>query len=419
SRSREPPARVMPRRDLEARRDTTRQPARKNIAILGWYGSANAGDEAVLQSVVESLRRAGHDNLLVLSTNPALTASSYGVASVPRNPLNPATLRVFLDSRALVLGGGGLIQDSSSVYNLPLYAFYVALARLRGLPVFGWGLGVGPLHTRLGRLLARFIFRSSRYFSVRDAESARVLRAAGVRKDEVRVSADPAFLIEPAEPGDVPSSKPRIVFCVRHRLHDAPGLNLRYLLPVSVRHRLKLEGLPGEEEDREFAHAVARGVRCCVEEFGARVVLLPFWLERDDEVLREVECEALLLGVPGTEISWAEVRHTPSDLAGYISRADLLVSMRLHALVFGAAAGVPGMALSYVPKMRALMERLGARRWVVEVQTRLPPPEEIEMKLRLLWAQRHQEGERVKRAATRLKSRAEQDARAIARLLDA
>ncbi|HEY0071930.1 MAG TPA: polysaccharide pyruvyl transferase family protein [Chloroflexia bacterium] len=398
-----------------------RQYTRKKIAILGWYGSANAGDEAVLQSVVGSLRRGGHDDLLVLSTDPAATAAAYGVESVPRNPLNRLTPQALLRSKALILGGGGLIQDSSSVYNLPLYAFHVALARLRGIPVFGWGLGVGPLYTRLGRWLARFIFRSSRYFSVRDEESARMLRMAGVRAEEIVVSADPAFLIEPTvEPrGSSGRDRPTIVFCVRHRLHDNPGLNLRYLLPVSVRHRLKLETRHGIEEDTKFVRAVARGVRCCVEELGARVVLLPFWAERDDEVLRQVEQEASRLGVPGEKITWARVRHTPSDLAAYLSQADLLVSMRLHALVFGAAVGVPALALSYVPKMHALMDLLGARRWVIEVQTQVPSPGEIEMKLRELWTLRQSEGAKLKEAAARLKARAEQDAHTIGRLLDA
>ena len=394
---------------------------RGQIAILGWYGSANAGDEAVLQSVVESLRRAGHDDLLVLSTNPAATTNAYHVQSVPRNPLDPTTLRAVLRSKAMVLGGGGLIQDSSSVYNLPLYAFYVALARLRGVPVFGWGLGVGPLYTKLGRVLARFIVGSSRYFSVRDAGSARALRAAGVRAERVRVTADPAFLIEPGRvaPGGLAGHKPTIIFSVRHRLHDNPGLNPRYLLPVGVRHRLKLETRPGIEEDRRFVHAVACGVRCCVEEFGARVVLLPFWAERDDEVLRQVEQEALRLGVPGEKLAWAQVRHTPAELAGYIAGADMLVSMRLHALVFGALAGVPALALSYVPKMRALMSLLGARHWVVEVQTRVPSPEEIEMKLRQLWGQRVAEGEKVGVEAAGMRARAEQDARDIVALVDA
>jgi polysaccharide pyruvyl transferase WcaK-like protein len=92
--------------------------------------------------------------------------------------------------------------------------------------------------------------------------------------------------------------------------------------------------------------------------------------------------------------------------------------MRLHALVFGATAGVPALALSYVPKMRALMSRLGARRWVVEVQTHVPSPEEIEMKLRQLWTLRGEEAEQVRIEAAKLRRLAAQDARAISELLD-
>ncbi|MDQ3929296.1 MAG: polysaccharide pyruvyl transferase family protein, partial [Chloroflexota bacterium] len=112
------------------------------------------------------------------------------------------------------------------------------------------------------------------------------------------------------------------------------------------------------------------------------------------------------------------VRHTPSDLGGYLSHADLLVSMRLHALVFAATTGVPSLALSYVPKMRGLMDLLGARRWVVEVQTRVPSPEEIVMKLRQLWTLREAEAGKIQQAASRLRLRAQQDALTIGELLE-
>lgn len=396
----------------------------KRIAILGWYGSDNAGDEAVLQSVVESLRRHGYTDLLALSTNPGMTQARHNLRSVSRSPFSRATLRAVFTADALVLGGGGLIQDSSSVYNLPLYAFYVALARLRGLTVIGWGLGAGPLYTRLGQRLARFICNGSAHFSVRDPQAKRTLVRAGAQAERVVVSADPAFLVRPgvATPQMLPDGKPTAVFCIRHRLYDRPGLNPRYLLPVSVRHRLGLEtrhdtGDTGEDE--RFVASVAHGVRFCTQELCMRVVLLPFWAERDDQVLREIEARAIALGATQQAISWAEVEHTPSSLAASIAQADLLVSMRLHALIFGAAAGVPSLALSYVPKVRSLMRLLGAERWVVEVQTRLPLHEEIEMKLGQLWALRQVESQKLGISAAGLRDLAEEDAACIAGVLGA
>lgn len=388
------------------------------IVILGWYGSDNTGDEAILQGVVEALRKRGYANLCALSVNPTRTASQLDIDSVPRL-LGLQTLRALLDADALILGGGGLIQDGTSLYNLPLYAGYVALARLLRMPVIGWGLGVEPVFTHLGKYLARFICSSAISFSVRDNTSKRLLRRAGVPGDQIKVTADPAFLISPdrsAAQSKAPE-KPLVIFCVRSLSDNHPGINLHYLLPVSVRQKLNIGWRPPPEKGARFVEGVARGLRVCVEEFGAQVILLPLWPGRDDAILEKVKEAAIEMGVPTGAIGRAEIEQKPDRIAGYIGSADLLVSMRLHALIFGAKQGVPLLALSYARKVRGLMKLLGRERWVVEVETRSAPPEEIEMKLRLLWQVRRQESQLVQNAAMRAVASAEADADEIARVL--
>ncbi|MDQ6693128.1 MAG: polysaccharide pyruvyl transferase family protein [Chloroflexota bacterium] len=392
---------------------------RSRIVILGWYGSSNTGDEAVLQAVVQSLQASGYNDLndlLVLSTEPQKTSAWLGVPSAPRG-LTPGSIKALWGAKALVLGGGGLIQDSSSVYNLPIYALYVAIARLRGLKVVAWGLGVGPLRTPLGRALARFIYSSAGYFSVRDEIAAMWLARLGVPPDKVMITADPAFLIraEPVPPDSGGVS--RIGFCIRHPVHDKPGLNLQYLLPVSLRHRLRIGGGDDGSKDEAFVFALARAIRLCTEEIGAKVVLLPLWPGRDDEIIRRVEAKARELGVGEQAIEWAQVEPTPGAILNYIGNLDMLVSMRLHALIFAANKGVPVLALSYVGKVRGLMRMLGQERWVIEVETRTPSAEELEMKINLLWHDRAAQGQALKEAARRAKARASQDELRIASLL--
>ncbi|HYO49309.1 MAG TPA: polysaccharide pyruvyl transferase family protein [Chloroflexia bacterium] len=393
---------------------------RTRIVLLGWYGSDNLGDEAVLQAVVEALQARGFTDLYILSVDPAKTQAKLSLPAGPRAPWSLQALRAMWGARALVLGGGGLIQDGTSVYNLPIYTLFVMLARLFGLKVVAWGLGVEPIFTLLGKLQARYVCRVADHFSVRDFASKRLLVKAGVPSQRIKITADPAFLIMP-DPyilSEEASVKPRVIFCLRHLSDNHPGINLHYLLPVSVRKRFGVGWKPPIARHQRFIEAMARGVKVCTEEFGATVALLPLWPGRDDDVLAEVEQAAIKLGVQTNSLERADIMNTPSSIAGYVGSADLLVSMRLHALIFGARQAVPMLAISYARKVRGLMRTLGAERWVVEVETRNPPPEEVEMKLRLLWQLREEESRKLERAGDEAHRRAQADADHIAFLLD-
>ncbi len=392
---------------------------RSRILILGWYGSNNTGDEALAQVIVGQLKKHGFNDLLALSTNPARTAQRLGIPSTSRSLLNLRTLRSMIGAKALILGGGGLIQDGTSVYNLPIYAVYIALARLLGLRVIGWGLGAEPIWTPLGRLFVRFICNSSDYFSLRDSVSRRLLERAGVAPYKLKVTADPAILLapEPIEEDRPPDGRPTIIFCIRHLPAIEPGFGLHYLLPVSLRHRLGIEWRQEPGRIEGLVTATACGIKVAVQELGARVALLPLWPGRDDEMLDVIEQAALKLGVPREAMHRAHIEDTPGVFAGYVGKADLLVSMRLHALIFAAAQGVPMLALSYAHKVRGFMREIDSERWVVEVETHTAHAEELETKLRRLWSMRHEEAKRLTEEATKGRKMAEADAEEIARLL--
>lgn len=395
------------------------QQKRSRIVLLGWYGSNNTGDEALATVIVEQLKKRGFTDLVALSTDTDKTSALLGIPTTSRSVFDMRTLRAMVGAKALILGGGGLIQDGTSVYNLPIYAIYVVLARLLGVKVIGWGLGAEPLWTLLGRLLARFICGSSVHFSVRDRLSKRLLERAGVRSDLVKVTADPAMLLKPApiEEDWPPDGRPTIIFCLRHLPVIEPGFSPAYVLPVSVRHRLGLEQKqePGRVEG--LVEALARGIKVAVQELGARVALLPLWPGRDDEMLDVVEDAALKMGVPAEAMHRARFEPTPGNFAGYVGKADLLVSMRLHALIFAASQGVPMLAVSYARKVRGFMQEMDFERWVVEVETRTPQPDEIEAKLRVLWQMRDSEGARLKESAWRGRESALHDAEEIAHIL--
>ena len=90
------------------------------ILVLGGYGYRNAGDEAILASILRSLdgRR-----VTVLSRTPAETTAMHGVRSLPVT----AAARALASHRTVLIGGGGLFgRDMGSLGRLlPAYGLGV------------------------------------------------------------------------------------------------------------------------------------------------------------------------------------------------------------------------------------------------------------------------------------------------------
>ncbi|HMA38130.1 MAG TPA: polysaccharide pyruvyl transferase family protein [Chloroflexia bacterium] len=401
------------------------------VAILGWYGSPNIGDEAELAAILAHLAAWPRPpRVVVFSTQPGRTRAQYrsypgGLAVLPRNPLAPAALRTLRGSRLLILGGGGLIQDQTSIYNLPLFTLFGLLARGLGCPLQWWGVGVEPLVTPLGRAQARLLVRLAAPggVSVRDANSRRLLVRAGVPAPAVRVSADPASATPPAAwatvrpllpaAGDLESGRPWIAFCLRDLPNNPRGSGPGYLLPVAAQKKVGLAGQHTQAHARRaeaFYALLAQAADHLIATHGARVLFLPFWWGRDDQIA------ALVRG---------QMRHadqtvaldgalTPAQARAILGRMDLVVAVRLHALIFGAAAGVPGIGFSYAQKIRAFMQRTGQGARVLDLQHLTWPA--LQATLDQAWAGRVSARPALLAQAAILQAAVAQDAAVAARL---
>ena len=197
-----------------------------SVVVSAWAGSTNLGDELVLSALLQKLWQRGVD-ADVLSVDPAGTTAAHRTPSsstadlVRRSRPRPA---------GVVLGGGGLLQDETSPFNLPYHLGRTHLAA-RGCPVAGVGLGVGPLRGRFGRTLVRRSLGGAVATSVRDAPSQDLLRSLGV---ESVLAADLAVSL----PDPRVEVEPRIGVSLR------PWTGAAHLLPVGLRRRGRTAASP-------------------------------------------------------------------------------------------------------------------------------------------------------------------------------
>ena len=311
--------------------------ATKQFAVSGYYGCGNAGDEAVLAGIRESLARRVGDGvrLLALSQNPEETRKLHGIAAEDR--MNFSALRMVMrESDMLLSGGGSLLQDTTSVRSLLYYLWVARLALNAPIPLMFYAQGIGPLRRSMSRTLVRMVANRAATITVRDESSARLLAAIGVTNPKIEVTADPAFALTPAAPEIITP------------LLRAEGLPTdRPMIGVALRPW----GGEGESPLGDYGRLLTELAR----QTEAQIVLLPMQTPNDVKFAEQVAAQT------ETPKSFPIVRgvYAPDVLLGLIGQMKMVVAMRLHALIFAARTGVPPFALSYDPKVEHLMRGLG------------------------------------------------------------
>ncbi len=154
--------------------------------LLGYYGFGNLGDELLLQACIKILNGRGiaNENIIVLSNNPEDTQKNFNVASVNRWKIFEV-VKAMRKSENLILGGGGLFQDSTSVKSCVYYWGIVRLAKLFGLKIFALGQSVGPLRSKISRLLTADALRACEKVHVRDKNSFNIAKELGCKNLEL------------------------------------------------------------------------------------------------------------------------------------------------------------------------------------------------------------------------------------------
>ena len=312
------------------------KPKRSGVLICGAYGKGNAGDEAILSAIVAQMKHIDPDiPIYVLSHDPMETKLRYHVGAA--HAFNPFTFLPLMHRTKLYLSGGGsLIQDETSSRSLYYYLLSIWLAKHSGNRVLMYGCGIGPVSGKGNRrFAARIMNRCVDAITLRENLSAEELVRLGVTKPKITVTADPALTLEPGSEGAADS------FLLGQNLDPAAKYALFVLRPWK-----------GFAEKKQAFVDAANHIS---QTHG--LIPLFFALEpgRDLAPCREV---AEALSCKGY------VLQTPSDvrlIIGMMKKMQLVVSMRLHTLIFASCVGAPLVAVSYDPKVTGFMQYLGQK----------------------------------------------------------
>ncbi len=303
-----------------------------NVVMSGYYGFSNTGDDAILEAIRDGVGAVSDEvELTVLSKDPELTRRQYGLNAVSRFNF----MKVFSALRrgdVLLSGGGSLLQDTTSTRSLVYYLSVMHMAKLLGKPVMLYANGIGPVRKSGNRSKVRTAVESAAVVTLRDHSSAQELRAMGVDRDDLRVTADPVFGMESA-PDHVADA-----------FLAAAGLRAgSRFAAVSVREWERAGGFP------EQLAQVCDHIRST---HGLEILFLLMQPSVDREATQRVrqamEQPSYILDQPCA----------PKEMMAVLGRAELCLAMRLHTLIFAARMAVPTLGLVYDPKVESFLEEL-------------------------------------------------------------
>lgn len=252
--------------------------------------------------------------------------SRHLLRKIGRPPWFPVIGKYISDARSvLALGGDNYSMDYGS---LGVHLDILDYATAKGKPFFIWGGSVGKFEKQ-GQAYREMVakkLRKATLILARESVTTEYLRQIGVENNVVRV-ADPAFVMEPSKPTNLP-------FDIQP---EAIGFNFSPLMA-----RFVTGG--SVEMAQEMVTDVVRGI---IKATGRPLLFVPHvfrpgnndhtFLQRSYDTLKKEGCPVQLL--PDTL--------TAAEVKWIVGRLTAFAGARMHSTIAAISSGVPTLSFTY------------------------------------------------------------------------
>lgn len=309
----------------------TKEQKKYDIILCGYYGFDNSGDDALLKSVIDTIRKYKKDiKFLVLSKKPKETAAEHNVDSINRSNFVKIS-SAMREASLFVYGGGSLIQDITSTRSLVYYTWLLGLAKSKGLKTMLYGNGIGPIEKSANIQRAKEALGICDYISLREPGSLAELKRLGIDTSNTLLTVDPALALEAKEVVDVLNI-------------EGIKLNTNVYFVINCRSWKFCEP--------SFIDKLAKVIKETSAEYGLIPIYMPMH-PNDNLVLKEVILKA------NTPYILLSKIYDVQTLMGIIKETKFVLSMRLHTLVYAVGVGIPIIGIEYDPKIKSFVEYAG------------------------------------------------------------
>jgi len=336
----------------------------QKILISCCTGIKNSGDEAILQSMLQSFKSIKDLQIKTFSLNPDYTKKFHNITSfshsIFKHPIQ--TFKAIRWCDVFILGGGGLLQDETSLFNVPFWLSKIIIASLLKKKIYIYAISIGPVKHNINRKLIKLAINKADIITLRDIVSKDFLKEWGINDPKIKLTSDAAFGLKVSEENKrltelnhIPKKKFVIVF-LRHWYDQFP------IIPVRIAVKYNLRTRKNKKKFESLTNEFCKTVKFLNENMDLDILFISMCFGRDQKI-----AGTILKKTNSHRNTLIDKFIHPYEIIQYIKKAELVIGMRLHSLIYAIIAKKAFVSISYSLKNKAFLRSIGMREYGIDI----------------------------------------------------
>ena len=332
----------------------------KKICVIGNFSGRNAGDAAILETLMKDIYSIKKDvEFWVPTLNKSFVEENYKAYPVKAFPLMPwnLSLKIFgLPTFQAVLKSDLVLVTDAILFDKKLWnplfnylstmALVLPMARKKGIPVVIYNSSLGPITNSLGRKCMKRVIESCDLIMVRDKRSIELLENENFKSDNVFLHADCALNTP------LPSQERMAEIRKMESLQDGRDNYMGFNINSYIDEYMRGEG-SGIGKDT-FVKMIAEVMDRIITDMKLNILFI---------VTQHMDlkiCNDILAYVTNRDNikMLSNKKYSHNELAGILSGVGLHVGMRTHSLILASSTCTPTISINYRPKNIGFMKSI-------------------------------------------------------------
>ena len=274
-------------------------------------------------------------------------------------------LQEYIKTDIIICIYGDALVDATFSFTV-LHSFSILLASLLRKPIVLYPLSIGTFKSKFSRFLVKFAFNRATSITAREEITKNYLEEIGVNKLPIYLTADMAFILQPA-----PYERVEEIF-LKEGINKEDGLLIGMNISQLINYKSK-----NSKVKCDYIDLMAQVADYLITNLNANIIFIPhsiYQLEIVDSK-RNIENDVIAVNEAfakvknNHKVAAITSNYTSEELKGIIGQCDLFIGARMHANIAAISMCVPTIAIAYSIKAPGIMKMVGLEKYVCDFRT--------------------------------------------------